>query len=1092
MKTITFYSYKGGVGRSQLCANIASYLFHKKNKRVLLWDWDLEAPGLDYYAAELSSQFAIGKKEGTIDLMLWYCKKIIEKRDRGEALETSQFRFNEEKYIVELKKKNSATLDILPAGKFDGYYSDRVSDFNWEYFYESLNGWKFLDYIKNELQKRRKYDYILIDSRTGRADYAGICNIHLPDYNVVVMAANHQNITESKKIICKVLEERNDNKIFPVLSRINSNHKDFQLWSKEFSNQFNELLSDLDPNLNKSFQEQIFRDFYLDKTLLEDTSQLSAGENILINSQDTYLPRSSFARQYANIGDYIVDLDKEGSIEIESQVDDEAWEWYATQEKSTDEKRAYAYYKADKLEKSLEFGGTSDAYIKLGDFALRRESSKAQSFYFKAITLAASDNDRSHVQSKVANQYSKIKGDEEDKSSSTPSQMSRTQEADYSDFEIRNRIHFKEAIQNDRKDLILLGEALNLHHKINEKDYEVADQIVIRCFTYDSVDSLGDIFMDDSYGKEFNSVSNKKILKKLNDELEKANKKYSLIHYAALFGNLSLFKSIQEYGEDIWVAGIDGSTALYLASLGGKLDIIKHILDPIDTATEKVELINKKIGEKKLNSIRANFIWGHQNIIDYFLGLSKRSKNQKIDLVSTDYRGWTLTHIAVFELDIISLKMLIGKKVDLDAKLLKSKLTPFLVAVSEGYELPMQLLYETGKIDVHAKTSSQWSALHLAARNGNSTFVKRLLEMGLDPVDQTDSDQIALFLGIVSENIDTIRTLILRTPNWESYTDNKGLSAFEIVVDRRIHVLQSFIDDLNDSQIEYFKEIFNPEWVDKYQIAQDNLLLLIKMGIAKSSFSDANLEVDTLEALKIHDKEQWEIEPILSKKWTNPSPTAGVKLLKKLKNRLFKGNSLKLFFNEIRRIRTAKLSCYSGSSLIEICTYSDEEFAGSILLIYDQSENRILLFNGTSPPIHKWNATSGLLKLKTEEQVKEYVELFCHVVHGEEGAFSILNTQNKFYGDFSEGDNNKVKDIITGKMEFERKGEDWETKKPIPIKYSNAVFKAGFRINSKTGMVDMLDDTPVLALKGTYQETFKHGLRQLKLSKELDEIKSEQ
>jgi Mrp family chromosome partitioning ATPase len=45
---VTFYSYKGGVGRSMALANIA-LLLARRNLRVLTVDWDLEAPGLERY-----------------------------------------------------------------------------------------------------------------------------------------------------------------------------------------------------------------------------------------------------------------------------------------------------------------------------------------------------------------------------------------------------------------------------------------------------------------------------------------------------------------------------------------------------------------------------------------------------------------------------------------------------------------------------------------------------------------------------------------------------------------------------------------------------------------------------------------------------------------------------------------------------------------------------------------------------------------------------------------------------------------------------------------------------------------------------------
>ena len=45
MKTITFYSYKGGVGRSLALVNIATRLV-EFGKKVCVIDFDLEAPGL--------------------------------------------------------------------------------------------------------------------------------------------------------------------------------------------------------------------------------------------------------------------------------------------------------------------------------------------------------------------------------------------------------------------------------------------------------------------------------------------------------------------------------------------------------------------------------------------------------------------------------------------------------------------------------------------------------------------------------------------------------------------------------------------------------------------------------------------------------------------------------------------------------------------------------------------------------------------------------------------------------------------------------------------------------------------------------------
>ena len=50
---VTFYSYKGGVGRSFALANVGT-LLGRWGFRVLCIDWDLEAPGLPHYFNSIS------------------------------------------------------------------------------------------------------------------------------------------------------------------------------------------------------------------------------------------------------------------------------------------------------------------------------------------------------------------------------------------------------------------------------------------------------------------------------------------------------------------------------------------------------------------------------------------------------------------------------------------------------------------------------------------------------------------------------------------------------------------------------------------------------------------------------------------------------------------------------------------------------------------------------------------------------------------------------------------------------------------------------------------------------------------------------
>src|SRR5262249_19081401 len=84
----TFYSYKGGVGRSMALANIAE-CFREKHLRVLMVDWDLEAPGLEAYFLSTPNGVPAGRLEesrrhlGLIDLLSEYKKafpRFVEQR----------------------------------------------------------------------------------------------------------------------------------------------------------------------------------------------------------------------------------------------------------------------------------------------------------------------------------------------------------------------------------------------------------------------------------------------------------------------------------------------------------------------------------------------------------------------------------------------------------------------------------------------------------------------------------------------------------------------------------------------------------------------------------------------------------------------------------------------------------------------------------------------------------------------------------------------------------------------------------------------------------------------------------------------------
>lgn len=62
-RIITFYSYKGGTGRTMALANTA-WILASSGKSVLVVDWDLDAPGLDRFLHPFLSESQLRSTPG--------------------------------------------------------------------------------------------------------------------------------------------------------------------------------------------------------------------------------------------------------------------------------------------------------------------------------------------------------------------------------------------------------------------------------------------------------------------------------------------------------------------------------------------------------------------------------------------------------------------------------------------------------------------------------------------------------------------------------------------------------------------------------------------------------------------------------------------------------------------------------------------------------------------------------------------------------------------------------------------------------------------------------------------------------------------
>jgi hypothetical protein len=67
-QVITFYSYKGGTGRTMAMANVA-WIIASNDKRVLVVDWDLESPGLHKFFHPFLDESTVSATPGVIEII---------------------------------------------------------------------------------------------------------------------------------------------------------------------------------------------------------------------------------------------------------------------------------------------------------------------------------------------------------------------------------------------------------------------------------------------------------------------------------------------------------------------------------------------------------------------------------------------------------------------------------------------------------------------------------------------------------------------------------------------------------------------------------------------------------------------------------------------------------------------------------------------------------------------------------------------------------------------------------------------------------------------------------------------------------------
>lgn len=199
MYVATFYSFKGGVGRTLALLNVA-YELADSGLKILVVDFDLEAPAIhaDRWSRPTS---AVSTRDGDIDSGN---KGIVEYV--GEYLRTMRAP-NADGFIVDATPEGcNGTIALMPSGVLDDSYGRRLNEIDWNDLYLMRDGYVMFEDLRAQWEALG-FDYVLLDSRTGFTDVGGICTRHLPDAAVLMFRPDDQSLRGMESVVEAIRKE---------------------------------------------------------------------------------------------------------------------------------------------------------------------------------------------------------------------------------------------------------------------------------------------------------------------------------------------------------------------------------------------------------------------------------------------------------------------------------------------------------------------------------------------------------------------------------------------------------------------------------------------------------------------------------------------------------------------------------------------------------------------------------------------------------------------------------------------------------------------------------------------------------------------
>lgn len=324
----TFYSYKGGVGRSTALASCAAYLACHFSRRVVILDCDFEAPGFtNFFMEEPTSPI---NKEGLVEYFID---------------ETNNDNTNLSRYYWQVSKQfsGSGEIYVFPAGNlddsevFDGVFNTHRSHY--------LNGLTRIDMFSpdvlanqfamlfSQIKQEINPDLVLIDTRTGFSDIFGLSAFRLSDV-VVGFFGNNVQSQPGLDFFLEILKQDSAPRLLLVNSIIPSTHR------------FDRV---------KSFTEYVSN--YLEQMSIpmetEDRDVQLFVETFYISSNDILNTIGTSCEDYRDFQNLIINKDFSDYNLLFNRIDDILRELISTESREVTAKTGHQLKKEQKKEKEV-------------------------------------------------------------------------------------------------------------------------------------------------------------------------------------------------------------------------------------------------------------------------------------------------------------------------------------------------------------------------------------------------------------------------------------------------------------------------------------------------------------------------------------------------------------------------------------------------------------------------------------------------------------------------------------------------------------------------------------------------------------------